>query len=56
MKTGRLLRTARYSISGYWISWIDCQRHMLAPVPTLPLRATPLACQVVDGPWPETNG
>src|SRR5258708_572163 len=25
---GRFLKALKYSMSGYWNSWIDCQRHM----------------------------
>ena len=55
MNSGRFLSALRYSTSGYWNSWIDCQRHMLrfGLVPdTSPFGVTPEFSQVVFGRCP----
>jgi hypothetical protein len=59
MNSGRFLRAFRYSMIGYWNSWIDCHLHMLrfAPEPeTSPFGVTPEFTQVVWGLRPEMNG
>src|SRR5262245_44090134 len=60
MNSGSCLNAFRYSTTGYWNSWIDCQRHMfwLGAVPLArPLGATGgvVFCQEVVGCWP-VNG
>src|SRR5215831_18843124 len=58
-KSGRFLNALRYSMSGYWNSWMDCQRHMfrLGLVPDgSPLGVTPEFSHVVFGPTPAMNG
>ncbi len=57
--SGRPFSAFRYSISGYWNSWIDCQRHMLrlGLVPdTSPFGVTPEFSQVVCGLLPMMKG
>src|SRR5216110_2897613 len=57
--SGRFLYAFRYSMSGYWNSCTDCQRHMflLGLVPDgSPLGVTPELSQVVFGPLPAMKG
>src|SRR5262245_26130138 len=71
MNRGTPLSLARYSITGYWNSCTDCQRHISgfawllravvelpSPLPVLPLTAAApmVAAHVVCGPCPLTNG
>ena len=55
MNSGLLFSAERYSSTGYWYSWTDCQRHMFwfgAAPDTVPFGCTAglLVCQVVFGP------
>src|ERR1044072_3252467 len=55
MNSGLLFSAERYSSTGYWNSWTDCQRHMFwlgAAPDTVPFGVTAglLVCQVVFGP------